>query len=97
MITIPPSALEKGARAAHDQWRHECAVSDNEPVENWREWADLELAEQLGWIEQARAAFLAIVEAWPGMNAKAATDHVMLLNSTPALILPLTENLDAEA
>ena len=70
MITIPPSALEKGARAAHDQWRHECAVSDNEPVENWREWADLELAEQLGWIEQARAAFLAIVEGWPGMEYK---------------------------
>lgn len=47
--------------------------------------------------EIARAAFVAMVEAWPGMNAKAATDHVMLLNSTPALILPLTENLDAEA
>lgn len=90
-IKIPPSALEKGARAAHDQWRHECAVSDNEPVENWREWADLELAEQLGWTAHARAAFLAIVEAWPG-----AEEHNFDgWTHAEGLVLPLTqENSD---
>ena len=38
----------------------------------------------------------AALNAWPGMNAKAATDHVMLLNSTPALILPITETSTKE-
>ena len=39
----------------------------------------------------ARAAALALLENWPGMSVKQAADRVMLLNSTPAIILPLTE------
>ena len=66
-ITIPDEVVEAAAKAAHDQWRHEWAVRVNEPVENWREWEDLILAEQLGWIEQARAALRAGLAAWPGM------------------------------
>ena len=85
-ITIPPEALEAAARAAHDQWRHECAVADEEPVENWREWGFLELAEQLGWIEQARAAALALLEAWPGMQP-----ITNLLTLQKQIILPLQE------
>lgn len=87
-IPIPPAVLEAGARAAHDQWRHECAVADNEPVENWRTWPYLVLAEQLGWVEQARAAFEAMVEAWPDM-----AHRVM---PYAALILPLTETSTKE-
>lgn len=50
-ITIPPEALEARAEASHDQWRHQCAVEAEEPVENWREWSELSDAEQAGWIE----------------------------------------------
>lgn len=38
-----------------------------------------------------RAAFVAMVSAWPGVSAKQANEHVALFNSQPALILPLTQ------
>ena len=70
-ITIPPSALEKGAMAAHDKWRHDCAAADHgfiADVSEWRTWKELETWERQEWLDQTRAAFLAIVEAWPGKD-----------------------------
>lgn len=34
---------------------------------------------------------VAAINAWPGMSEKHRDDHVMLLNDTPALILPLPQ------
>ena len=79
-IHISPAALEAGARAAYDQWRHECADEADEPVENWREWDDLDEFEQDSFRAQARAAFEAMVENWPGMltERRARCDAVVL-------------------
>ena len=68
-ITIPPAALEAGARAAHDKWRHDCAAADHgfiADVSEWRTWKELETWERQEWLDQTRAAFLAIVENWEG-------------------------------
>jgi len=90
MIKIPDEAAIPAAKASHDQWRHECAVADEEPVSNWREWDDLELAEQLGWIEQARAAITAALAAWP--NAKTLRDDGRRQTYiVPALVPPLPQ------
>ena len=91
---IPPAALEAGARAAHDQWRHQCAVEDDEPIEYFRQWPDLDEAERFGWIEQARAAFLAMLEAWPGLLPSPMAPLTMW---DPYIILPLTEKTDDKA
>ena len=90
-IRIPAAALEAGARAAHDQWRHECADEACEPVENWREWDELDEWEQDSFRAQARAAFLSMIEAWPGMAAYSAGTN----GPYPYIILPLTEKTDA--
>jgi len=69
-ITIPPAALEAGARAI------------------LREWTDLNSAE-----DAARAAFTAMVEAWPGMYRADWNDKNEL---DPVIILPLTETSTKE-
>lgn len=97
-ITIPPEALEAAARAAHDQWRHECAVEADEPVENWREWDELDRWEQDSFREQARAACLAMLEAWQTEKHKmivgVAIDEVG--GQCPAIILPLPQKETSE-
>lgn len=92
-IHIPPAALEAGARAAHNQWRHECAVEADEPVENWREWDELDEWEQDSFRAQARAAFVAMVEAWPNGNLHVPVGAGQPRKSftLPALILPLPQ------
>lgn len=65
-ITIPPAALEAGARALA---RYNCEQWDNDP-DRWRAY----------FADEARAAFLAIVEAWPGMQ-----------HDNYVIVLPLTE------
>ena len=75
-ITIPPAALEAGARAICE--------TENGPCEC--------LPDECGctyWQAHARAAFLAMIEAWPEMA------HRVLPYS--ALILPLTEKPDDKA
>ena len=79
-ITIPPAALEAGARALA---RYNCEQWDNDP-DRWGTY----------FTDEARAAFIAMIEEWP----------MWTINTTnvpggylPALILPLTENPDAEA
>ncbi len=89
-IKIPPAALEAGARAAYDQWRHECADEGDEPVENYREWDDLDEWEQDSFRAQARACCLAMIEAWPGMEyVFRQPTRYSVCYSKPAIILPL--------
>ena len=63
-ITIPPAALEAGARAAHDLWRKQSSVGDD--IAEYEQWDDLSRVYKDELRDQARAAFLAIVEAWEG-------------------------------
>ena len=66
MITIPPEALEAGARALA---RYNCEQWDNDP-DRWGTY----------FTDEARAAFLAVLEAWPGMQ-----------HDNYVIVLPLTE------
>lgn len=68
-ITIPPAALEAGARAI------DARVS--EPG-------------QCSYHDMARAAFLAMLEAWPGMSQLQENDSASI-REMAALILPLTQ------
>ena len=78
-ITIPPAALEAGARALA---RYNCEHWDNDP-DRWGAY----------FTDEARAAFLAIVEAWPGMYPVSYGG-----DEPPFLVLPLpTENTDDKA
>ena len=73
-ITIPAAALEAGAKALCKEAR--------------LFWPDLNDAEHDIMRAEARAAFLAMLEAWPGMvNYSEHANH-------RALILPLTEASD---
>ena len=53
-MNIPAAALEAGARALA---RYNCEQWDNDP-DRWRTY----------FTDEARAAFLAMIEAWPGMQ-----------------------------
>ena len=68
MITIPPAALEAGAKAIAESLRT----------------ARLTLESEDGYKPEARACFLAMVEAWPGRAW--AYEY-----EPPAIILPLTQ------
>jgi len=70
-ITIPPAALEAGARAI--------AVDGGIADPEWRFYK-----------EAARAAFLAMLEAWPGMYTRADEPD----RSDTAIILPLSPQED---
>ena len=69
-ITIPPAALEAGARA----------------IEKSLKTARITLESEDGYKPEARAAFLAMIGAWPGMQ-----------HDNYAIILPLTEKTDDKA
>tara|TARA_R110000868_G_scaffold399706_1_gene673668 strand:+ start:283 stop:522 length:240 start_codon:yes stop_codon:yes gene_type:complete len=73
-IIIPPAALEAGARALA---RYNCEKWDNDP-DRWRAY----------FTDEARAACMAMLQAWPRMYR---TDSTLF---SPALILPLTEKTD---
>ena len=66
-ITIPPAALEAGARAIEKS---------------------LKTAREDGYKPEARAAFLAMLEAWPGMSQLEENDSASI-REMAALILPL--------
>jgi hypothetical protein len=58
-ITIPDEALEAGARSAcHEAYKH---LPEMREQDTYTPDADY-------WLNQARAAFLAMIEAWPGMT-----------------------------
>ena len=68
-ITIPPAAIEAGAMAIAESLRT----------------ARLTLESDDGYKPEARAAFLAMLEAWPGNDVD--EDHIR----GPRILLPLTE------
>ena len=83
-IHIPPAALEAGARALADAYYRNCSdgrltLSDTDDTPE-------------DWYAEARAAFLAMVAAWPGMKACEEDDL-----GPACLILPLMENPDDKA
>ena len=88
-ITIPPAALEAGARALADAYYRNCSdgrltLSDTDDTPE-------------DWYAEARAAFLAIVEAWPGMHTHEWQRPWLGGMSGTDLILPLQqENSDDE-
>ena len=71
-ITIPPAALEAGARALA---RYNCEQWDNDP-DRWRTY----------FTDEARAACRAMIEAWPGMRVSwlASNDGAIVLPLTEA-------------
>ena len=78
-IHIPPQALEAGARALHAKgdWSH-------------IPWEELEDCDRDYYKAEARAAFEAMVEAWPGMaHYRGGWEPVIHNNRKPHLILPL--------
>ena len=92
-ITIPPAALEAGARAIYLTFT-EVNIGDGE--DHWERLLPQYRAE---YRAQARAAFLAMIEAWPkgGIHVPVGAGEPRKSFTLPALILPLTENPDAEA
>ena len=84
-IHIPPAALEAGARAmCHNAYKHLPEMRDQD---TYTPDADY-------WLDQARAAFVAMVEAWPGMHTHEWQRPWLGGMSGTDLILPLTENPD---
>ena len=69
-ITIPPAALEAGARSLCNEQR--------------LFWHGLRSEAQDIIREETRAAFLAMIEAWPGMRIS------WLSSNDGAIVLPLT-------
>lgn len=83
-INIPPAALEAGARALADAYYRNC-------TDGRLTMADTDDAPE-DWYVEARAALLAMIEAWPGMWV-----GPFELGEGTMLILPLpTEASDAE-
>lgn len=81
-ITIPAAALEAGARAVHTIDR-KIAGEDH-----WPAWEELSPLDQHRRLHRARAAFLAMLEAWPGMSQLQENDSASI-REMAALILPL--------
>lgn len=85
MSNIPPEALEAAAVVLMGR----LMMSREDAA---RLWAGLYEPEKEQFRREARAAFLAIVEAWPN------SEVVPWYHADETLILPLnTENTDAEA
>jgi hypothetical protein len=83
MVKIPPAALEAGARAFIERRVDACV------------WVHLSDESKRGYQEEMRAAFLAMLEAWP--NAKTLRDDGRRQTYiVPALILPLPQEASDE-
>lgn len=92
-ITIPPAALEAGARAAYETyWRLQAEAIGMNPAD-LEPWNYHDAPTQEEWRTQARAAFLAMIENWEGKRV----DDTFRWLSEAALILPLTETDNAES
>lgn len=102
-ITIPDEVVEVAARASYDEHRREynsAALECNyAPWED--EWSDLLLSERMQWMAEARAAILAALKAWPGVEKRRVTDFAIppmpecYDRTMPAIILPLTQETNA--
>lgn len=89
-IHIPPAALEAGARAAYETyWRLQAEAVGMNPAD-LEPWDYHDAPTQEEWRTLARAAFEAMVGAWP--------DWSICGDRSKWIELPLpTENPDAEA
>ena len=89
-ITIPPAALEAGARRIYETWR------DRDSTQLLPPWECLVAQYRQTWLDQARAACLAMLTAWPGMKHY---DEMRVFgepHSLARLILPLTQEASDE-
>ena len=68
-IKIPAAALEAGARALA---QYNCELWDNDP-DRWRAY----------FTDEARAAFRAMIEAWPGMFVNGDDEAVDIILPLP--------------
>lgn len=89
MIKIPPAALEAGALATLEELDAIAGMIGATRVEG-----ELTPEQQEFFRQIARAAFVAIVEAWPGMHTHEWQRPWLGGMSGIDLILPLTENPD---
>ena len=80
-MNIPPEALEAAAIALHEKSQSD-AVRD---IPSWfyRPWNELDGYEKELARDEARAACLAMIEAWPGVQ-----------HDNYVIVLPLTEASD---
>ena len=84
-ITIPPEALEAAAKVLH----YHAEIFDDLP------WEDLSDTDQEAYIDEARAACLAMLKAWPGMEHDPGALVTETYRDPGKIILPLTqENTD---
>ena len=92
-ITIPPAALEACARAIYLAFT-EVNIGDGE--DHWERLLPQYRAE---YRAQARAAFLSMIEAWPGMRHDGPSGGGISQEplQLSRIILPLTENPDDKA
>ena len=92
-ITIPPAALEAGALATLEELDAIAGMIGATRVEG-----ELTPEQQEFFRRIARAAFEAMVEAWPGMQRRIYVEQALILPLTeaPQGRIP-TENPDAEA
>ena len=91
-ITIPDVALEAGARASWNEQRRQAAISGRPGAGRMPSWDELGPLRQTHLIAETRAACLAMLRAWPGMRVS-----MLFPPNEPHVVLPLTENPDAEA
>ena len=89
-ITIPPEAVEAAARACYEYWRDKDTTGALPPWETERFMPFRD-----GWREQASAAILAALRAWPNRQVRCSEIGGIIVRKQ--IILPLTENADAEA
>ena len=92
MIKIPPAALEAGALATLEELDAIAGMIGATRVEG-----ELTPEQQEFFRQIARAAFVAIVEAWPGMHVHEWQRPWLGGMSGTDLILPLTEKQDDKA
>ena len=86
-ITIPPATLEAGARRIYETWR------DRDSTQLLPPWECLVAQYRQTWLDQARAAFRAMLENWEGMSQLAENDSASI-REMAALVLPLREASD---
>jgi hypothetical protein len=79
-ITIPPAALEAAARALREEVRQRLNVVSPET------WEELNPVLQNDYLNEARAAALALLENWPGMTIAKWRAYKM----PDRIVLPLT-------
>jgi len=89
-IHISAAALEMGARAKWNERRRLAAISGRPGASRMPSWDALGPQRQSHLLSETRAAFNAIVKAWPGMEVK------LYWRSADEIILPLTEKPDGE-